>query len=569
SNHSMIQTGGNQWQYDSWIPLNTDIYPYTIYMVDIYNNWGLVTGSIQVVDTTPPTCTLLTNHTEPLELGNSTAILIKATDISGIKQVLFQYDGFNYPMRDIGGDIWQFKQFSPSNVGFCNFRIYIEDFNNNWELFSSSVEIIDSQAPDPPKLIRFPSGNVSKQIVFDWEDGYDPSGIKFYRLIIDTELNPYFTPGFIFEVNITNSGSESSYFELNKPLSQGQYFFFIYQIDGVGHQSSPATGIFIVISPNTKNLNPDFMENILFILVGIIVASVVGTSGYVAVKKLKSEKKVKPLKKKFELKNYNIHIKKLRDKRLDLEREAKKFVKNGNYARASALYQQCKNISNDLFKFGIISEAEKAKYYANKGFKIFQIQEKEISFIRTNINAFLTEYYNKLGINYYSNPEIYPESQNAINGLILNDAKFLHQILLHPKKGFKLTEELNISPQILTNFKGFQFIYTNDLSQQTISDYCVKYYNPEMLLLIVSVKDDHQINFELNDYLPQEKDHRDTVKCISYKSFANILGLTGRNRNDFLTIFNFSKDFNSNTIIYHDTKELKEILKQKKFYLFL
>ncbi|MFX1503084.1 MAG: S8 family serine peptidase, partial [Promethearchaeota archaeon] len=570
-NHTMTNVGENRWQYNSWTPSSTGTYNYVIYMEDNYNNRDHIIDSIQVLDNTLPSCYLLTNPTEPIELGNSTAILVKATDFSGIKQVIFQYEGVDYPMRDIGGDVWQFKQFTPLNIGICNYTIFAEDNNNNWQIIYSSVEVVDTQAPDPPKLIDFPLGNVSKQIIFDWEDGYDPSGIKLYKLIIDNESNPFLNPGFIIEVNITNSGSESSYFKLKDPLLPGTYYFFIYQIDAVGHQSSPATGEFTVVLTNKKSPQIFEMDNMILFLTIIIIGSLVGIPGYIVMKKVKMEKKSQPLKKEFKMKNYNIQIKNLKNKRVDLERKASNLVKSGDYSRASKLYKQCKNISNDLFKFGVISEAEKAKYYANMYSKTLQIQNQEISFIRDNINAFLTEYYNKLGINYYSNPEIYPENQNAVNGLILNDAKFLHHIFLHPKKGFKLTEELNINPQILTNFKGFQFIYTNDLSQQTISDYCNKYCNPEMLLLIVSVKDEYQINFESNDFLPQEKDinHMETVKCISYKAFANILGLTGRNRNDFLKIFNFSKDFNSKTIIYHNTEELTEILKQKKFYLFL
>jgi hypothetical protein len=566
-NHSMIKINQYTWDYSFWTPSSLGTYHYMIYMEDYYNNWGSVSGSIHVVDTTAPSCSFLSNSSEPLELGNSTAILIKATDYSGIKQVLFKYEGINYPMRDIGGDVWQFKQFSPSNLGVCNYTIYVEDNNNNWESISNSVEVIDSQAPPPPRLIRFPSGNVSAKIIFDWEDGYDPSGIKFYRVIIDNELNPFLTPGFIYEVNISNIGSESSFFELKESLPPGIYFFFIYQIDDVGHESSPATGEFVVTKTEIPQAN-EIRKWVPFLLI-LMTTSVIGVIGFVMVKKVKG-KNIKPLNKEFEAKNHTIQIKNLRYERLNLEKEARKFVKLGNYARASIFYEKCKNISNDLFKLGIISEAEKAKYYANKGSKTFQIQEQEISLIRTNINAFLTVYFNKFGINYYSNPEIYPENQNVVNGLILNDAKFLHQILLKPKIGSKLIQELNIDTQSLTHFKAFQFIYSNDLSQQNISDYCAKYYNPEILHFIVSIKNVSKLELELIDALIQERDiqHGETIKCISYDSFANFLGLKGKNRNDFLKIIDFSKNFNSSTIMYHHTEELREILKQKKWYLF-
>ncbi|MFX1503468.1 MAG: S8 family peptidase, partial [Promethearchaeota archaeon] len=430
ANHSMYNIGGNTWQYNTWHPSSTGNYPYTVLMEDNYNNWGEVSGLIQVVDTTSPTCKILTEFAEPIELGNSTAILVKATDHSGIKEAIFQYEGINYTMRDIGGDVWQFKQFTPLNIGICNYTIFAEDNNNNWQIIYSSVEVVDTQAPDPPKLIDFPLGNVSKQIIFDWEDGYDPSGIKLYKLIIDNESNPFLNPGFIIEVNITNSGSESSYFKLKDPLLPGTYYFFIYQIDAAGHQSSPATGEFTVVLTNKKSPQIFEMDGMILFLTIIIIGSLVGIPGYIVMKKVKMEKKIQPFNKEIKKKNYNIQIKNLKNERVDLERKARNLVKSGNYSRASELYKQCKNISNDLFKLGIISEAEKAKYYANMRSKTLQIQNQEISFIRNNINAFLTEYYNKYGINYYSNPQIYPENQNAVNGLILNDAKFLHHILL-------------------------------------------------------------------------------------------------------------------------------------------
>ncbi len=54
SNHSMVNIGGDTWQYDSWTPSSTGNYPYTIWMEDNWNNWGSTSGSIQVL-IFPPT----------------------------------------------------------------------------------------------------------------------------------------------------------------------------------------------------------------------------------------------------------------------------------------------------------------------------------------------------------------------------------------------------------------------------------------------------------------------------------------------------------------------------------
>ncbi|MFX1528210.1 MAG: S8 family peptidase [Promethearchaeota archaeon] len=569
SNHTMMKIGEEKWHYDSWIPKSVGNYPYTIYMEDFYNHMSSISNYIQVIDSTPPIGKLLTNNTGPLELGDSKSILIKVTDLSGVNKVLIEIDKILHPMAYLGGDVWKFEDFTPLNIGIYDYIIYMGDNFENWGMVKSSIEVNDTKSPTIPKLIDFPLGEISGKIIFNWEDGNDPSGIDFYRLIIDNESDPFFTLGVLFEVNISNTGSESSYLELEESFLPGTYYFFLYQIDGVGHQSLPATGEFFITLPkgeipkviDTSNMMPFFLI--------IIATSLIGISGYAIVRKVKMGKNIKPLNKKFEVKDYNIIIKNLRTDRLNLEKDANTSVKAGNYKKASMLYKQCEDISNDLFKHGIISEAEKAKYYANKRFKTFQIQERKISFIKTNINAFLTLYFDISGIKYYSNPEIYPGNQNEINGLILNDVLFLRGILVNLKKD-KLNQKLSMNLQTLTNFKAFQFIYTDDISQDTIADYCNKYYHPEILLLIVYIENVSKFELELINSLIQEIniEHGDNIRCVSNALFADFLGLNSKKRSDLFKIFDFSKNFNSNKIIYHHTEELRKILKQKKLYLF-
>ena len=80
-------------------------------MEDYYDHWNFVSGSIRVIDTILPTYIILTNNTGPLELGNSRNIMVKTTDISGINQVLIEYEGLTDYMTDLGGDVSQYKNF--------------------------------------------------------------------------------------------------------------------------------------------------------------------------------------------------------------------------------------------------------------------------------------------------------------------------------------------------------------------------------------------------------------------------------------------------------------------------
>ncbi|MFX0005650.1 MAG: S8 family peptidase, partial [Candidatus Hermodarchaeota archaeon] len=147
SNHSMINIGGNIWQYDSWIPLNMDINLYTIYMVDNYNNWESVSGSIQVIDTTPPSYSDLYESADPLELGNTELLSIVVSDLSGVKQVIIHFEEFDHPMTYRGINIWEYDSWTPSGIGIYPYTIYMMDNYDNWESVSGSIQVIDATPP--------------------------------------------------------------------------------------------------------------------------------------------------------------------------------------------------------------------------------------------------------------------------------------------------------------------------------------------------------------------------------------------------------------------------------------
>ena len=148
TNHSMTNIGGDTWQYSSWAPNNVGNYTYTIWMEDNYNNWNSTIGAIEVIDTTPPTYSDLIESADPLELGLNETITINAIDLSGINLVYLEYGGTNYTMTDIGGDQWRWTNWQPTSAGVKNYKIYIEDNNNNWnETGTLSIIVQDTIAP--------------------------------------------------------------------------------------------------------------------------------------------------------------------------------------------------------------------------------------------------------------------------------------------------------------------------------------------------------------------------------------------------------------------------------------
>ena len=137
SNHSMTNIGGDTWQYDEWTPGSVGNYTYTIWMEDNYHNWNSTFGSIEVIDTTPPTYSDLIESADPLQEGQNETITIKVYDSpgSGVNQVLLEYESSNHTMIDIGGNKWSWNKWQPT-AGFYPYTIYMQDMENNWNMTS-------------------------------------------------------------------------------------------------------------------------------------------------------------------------------------------------------------------------------------------------------------------------------------------------------------------------------------------------------------------------------------------------------------------------------------------------
>ncbi|MFX1529035.1 MAG: DUF2341 domain-containing protein [Promethearchaeota archaeon] len=367
SNHSMINIGGNIWRFNSWGPNSIGNYTYTIYITDINNNLNSTTGSILFQDTILPTYSNFFESVDPLELGDTVIIRIDNYDYAGINQSLIEIEGANHSMTNIYGDTWQYDSWIPNNWILYQYKIYIEDMSGNWNSMTANITVQDTLPPLPPVFTNNPVGEVSGIIVFDWLDGSDPSGISYYILIIDNEIDPLTTPGYVYFFNITNVGPESSYFILPQNLTIGDYFYFLAQIDGVGHQSSYTIGAFTIIQtgdgePGNNNL----------ITIMIILASVVGSLIAIVIVRKRLKKDMKPKRKKIALKIISSHISKIsspqpvnqaiefQDMIFDDTQDQSLFGKElTNEQELETRINEIKNMGEQLFTEGAYLEAQK------------------------------------------------------------------------------------------------------------------------------------------------------------------------------------------------------------------
>ncbi|MFX1427834.1 MAG: hypothetical protein ACFFBE_15375, partial [Promethearchaeota archaeon] len=415
----------------------------------------------------------------------------------------------------------------------------------------------DTISPNAPILLTYPEGQVSLPITFDWEDGADPSGISKYRLIIDNEDDPFATPGFIFETNITSSS-----YELTEYLIPRNYQFFIYQIDGAGNQGIAAQGTFTIAGTSGSATQFPWWI-ILIIAVPLGLALIL-----VAVKKSK--------KKEIQVVIIDKELDKLKEKRTLLETEAKSAIKEYNYTQAAEMYEECVKISYQLYK-----EGDKIEEHKYKNYKRLELEARSkaeaIPLISACINNILTRFFDENGIKFYSNPQIYPENQDTINALILNDKYFLRNRFTELDDSSDLAKELNLDPTNLEHINAIQILYAIDLSAEAIIDYCQKFQNPEMILHIVGIEwPAYNYAEKINLPADQKIKYPENISVTNLNLFFRIFLIPEQYQKELHKIFNLEHDlmklkefFESTKIALHGTDELKDELKQKGWFFLI
>ncbi|MHA1239555.1 MAG: hypothetical protein ACTSQU_02065, partial [Promethearchaeota archaeon] len=143
-NYTMEFISGNMWEYNAWTPNNTGLKLYTIYVNDTNNNQVSLHRNITVMDTTGPTLFNIIKSAESILLSQSISVQVDITDLSGINNVLIEFENSNYSnytMTYVIGDTWKIENWTPTNTGILSFTIYANDTRGNWNLISDSIMV--------------------------------------------------------------------------------------------------------------------------------------------------------------------------------------------------------------------------------------------------------------------------------------------------------------------------------------------------------------------------------------------------------------------------------------------
>ncbi|MFW9951115.1 MAG: hypothetical protein ACFFKA_13435, partial [Candidatus Thorarchaeota archaeon] len=265
ANHSMSNIGGDTWIYNNWIPNSTNMYSYNIFFQDNFNNWNMISDSIEVIDTTAPQFTNLHESNDQLELGLTETIQIDVIDLSPINSVFIEIEGLNYTMIKINSLTWEYNDWSPTSTGLKIYTIYAIDLSDNEISLISNITIIDTNGPNFFNLTKssesiFFGQNISIQI-----EVLDLSGIS--EVLIEFEGSNH--------TMISTNGDLWEYYDWN-PNSIGEITFTIHAKDNNNRWNSIQDAI--MVNQPINNINALTLNDIkeLAIFSGIIGLIVIG-----------------------------------------------------------------------------------------------------------------------------------------------------------------------------------------------------------------------------------------------------------------------------------------------------
>ncbi|MFW9829016.1 MAG: hypothetical protein ACFFEY_15670, partial [Candidatus Thorarchaeota archaeon] len=556
--------------------------------------------------------------------GIKPIINVLVTD-ANIGTIWYEVNG-NYVL--LANDInQQFDSSIWSSLLEGEFNIYIYA-NDSAENLSDPLVLRlykDTYAPSVPILLSYPQGEVSGNLIFEWEEGSDPSGILKYRLIIDNEANPFTTPGFVFESNITGTS-----YIFTGTLPSGSYYFFLYQIDGAGHQSSAATGNFSISSSTQTSQPPEFPIWIIFIIIGAVAGGVVGI---IVLKKSKSKKETitqipekKPIFKKVqevpqELSLFDYDMLKVmnHDELIGREEKLLEYTRhleeNKNYGKAAEFIGELVLIEEILGNLGEaqlfhqkqIDIAVKGLEYLKEQYEIESKQAavsgdyskaielyNESKLISDNLKGYMKNQessdieesvtlettepklinleeeivyscVNDLLTKYFDDIDIKYYSNPQI---YYNNETQIHGLILADQ--FKIED---IDPLVRERIKSIQIIYTENLSNENVTRLCQTFDNPYALLFIVGIKWPKDIEAQIIE-IPQKVgvEYQENIRIIHYELFSTLIGLEGAYKTAFKEIIDLycqsdidilRETHESSEIIIHSTDELQYDLKEK------
>jgi hypothetical protein len=140
-NYTMVYIGGTTWEYSNWNPISIGLKSYVIHANDTSDNRVSLNRNITVTDTVGPTLLNIIKSAESILLGQSLSVQVDITDLSGINNVLIEFEDSNYTMTNVIGDTWKIDNWTPSNTGILSFTIYARDSLGNWNVVSDTIMV--------------------------------------------------------------------------------------------------------------------------------------------------------------------------------------------------------------------------------------------------------------------------------------------------------------------------------------------------------------------------------------------------------------------------------------------
>jgi hypothetical protein len=239
------------------------------------------------------------------------------------------------------------------------------------------------------------------------------------------------------------------------------------------------------------------------------------------------------------------------------EIESKNAALSGDYSKALELYNESKVISDNLK--GYMEHQGSSDTEENIESETMESQPitGEAEIVYSCINDLLTKYFDDIGIKYYSNPQIYEDIQAQVHGLILADQFHLE----------------DIDPLVRERLKSIQIVFTEDMSNATITNLCQAFHNPYVLLIIVGIKWPMNVETQIIEIPPNIRDqNQENTRIIHYELFMTFMGLTGAYEAAFKEIIDLYNKSEieilqeiqeSSEVIIHSTDELRYDLKEK------
>ncbi|MHA1474352.1 MAG: Ig-like domain repeat protein, partial [Promethearchaeota archaeon] len=189
---NLTQSGVEVWTNSSWTPSSTGTYSFTIYAVDASGNINSTSGNILIIDSYSPNIDYfsLTPDANAIQVGENISLMVNASDISGINQVLVNFDEKNYTLYENGENSWIINDLVINQIGNFNLTLLIQDNNDNWNSTIIGISVEDNIFPIIVSLFENIDPNEFgdyTEILVNVTDNYL---VKSVEITIDNETYP-------------------------------------------------------------------------------------------------------------------------------------------------------------------------------------------------------------------------------------------------------------------------------------------------------------------------------------------------------------------------------------------